>query len=84
MNTQKVAITMPKKLLAIIDNISKMNGVSRSKFISTVLYEKVLAEKKISIKKAYDEVFSDNSIRKEQLETAKWFENVENKEGQEW
>ena len=84
MNTQKVAITMPKKLVSIIDSISKTNGVSRSKFISTVLYEKVLAEKKISIKKAYDDVFSDESIQKEQLETAKWFENAENKEGQEW
>ncbi len=45
MHTQKVAITLPVNLVKIIDDISKMSGVSRSKFISGILYEKVLEEK---------------------------------------
>ncbi len=84
MNTQKVAISMPKGLVAIIDTISKKNGVSRSKFISSVLYEKVMDEKNKAIREAYDTVFSDELICKEQLDTSKWFENTDDSEGQEW
>lgn len=84
MNTQKVAITMPAELVAIIDDISKQKGMSRSKFISTVLREKVLNEKEKQLKDAYNRVFSDEAIRKEQLETASWLEGAGSKEGQEW
>ncbi len=84
MNTQKVAITIPKDLLAVIDTVSKQQGLSRSKFISFALKEKLSERKANEIKEAYDNVFSDNSICKEQLETAKWFQIAENKEGQEW
>jgi len=84
MNTQKVAITIPAELVAMIDNISKQKGMSRSKYISTVLREKVLNEKERQIKDAYNRVFSDELIRKEQLETAMWFEGSGSKEGQEW
>jgi len=62
MNTQKVAISMPKGLVAIIDTISKKNGISRSKFISSILYEKVMNEKNKEIRQAYDEIFSDKFL----------------------
>lgn len=84
MNTQKVAITMPAELVTIIDDLSKQKGMSRSKFISTVLREKVLNEKEKQLKDAYNRVFSDEAIRKEQLETASWLEGAGSKEGQEW
>ncbi|MCP4757077.1 MAG: hypothetical protein GY866_39950 [Proteobacteria bacterium] len=83
MNTQKVAITIPKDLLAIIDTVSKQQGLSRSKFISSALKEKLSERKAKDIKDAYDSVFSDNSICKQQLETAKWFQITEYDEGQE-
>jgi len=84
MHTQKVAITIPKELLTMIDDISKKKGLSRSRFISTVLREKVMSERNRYIKDAYDRVFSDESIRKEQLDTVRLFEGLESKEGQEW
>ncbi len=84
MHTQKVAITIPKNLVVIIDTLSKQKGVSRSKFISSVLQEKILTEKDRQLKDAYDRIFSDKSIEKEQLETSKWLEGVESKKGQEW
>ena len=84
MNTQKVAITIPAELVIMIDNISKQKGMSRSKYISTVLREKVRNEKERLRKEAYNRVFSDELIRKEQLETATWFEGTGSKEGQEW
>ena len=46
MHTQKIAITMPKDLVATINEISKKKGLSRSKFISAVLKEKIISEKK--------------------------------------
>ena len=84
MNTQKVAITIPADLVTMIDDISKQKGMSRSKYISTVLHEKVLSEKEKQLKEAYNRVFSDEAIRKEQLETALWIEGAGSKEGQEW
>ena len=84
MNTKKVAITMPIQLVTIIDDISKQKGMSRSSYISTVLHEKVLKEKEKQLKDVYNRVFSDEAIRKEQLETASWLEGAGIREGQEW
>ena len=84
MNTQKVAITIPTDLVIIIDDISKQLGLSRSKYISNVLREKVLSEKERQIKDSYNRIFSDDSIQKEQLQTAIWFEGTGNQGGQEW
>jgi metal-responsive CopG/Arc/MetJ family transcriptional regulator len=84
MHTQKVAISIPKELVTMIDDISKKRGLSRSKFISTVLREKLISERNRHIKDAYDLAFSDESIRKEQLSCAKWFEGLGTEDGQEW
>ena len=84
MRTQKVAITIPKELVIMIDDISKKEGVSRSKFISMVLREKLISERNNHIKNAYDLAFSDESIREEQINCARWFEGVGTEEGQEW
>jgi len=84
MNTQKVAITLPGDLVTMIDDISKKLGMSRSKYVSTVLREKISNEKAKQLKEAYDRIFSDELIRKEQLETASWFDGIGNKAGQDW
>ncbi|MDA8142061.1 MAG: ribbon-helix-helix domain-containing protein [Desulfobacteraceae bacterium] len=84
MNTQKVAITIPKNLIVYIDKISKEKGLTRSGYITSALKEKIMAEKNQFLKNAYDRVFSDESLQKEQLDTAKWFEGTGNPGGQEW
>ena len=84
MNTQKVAITIPTDLVIMIDDISRQLGLSRSKYISTVLREKVLSEKEQHVKETFNRVFSDDSIKKEQLQTAIWFDGTGNQGGQEW
>ena len=84
MHTQKVAITIPKELVLMIDDISKKKGLSRSKFISIILREKLMSERNRAIKDAYDQAFSDESIRKEQYSCAKWFGGLGTEEGQEW
>ena len=84
MNTQKVAITVPKNLIVMVDKISRLKGMSRSKFISELLREKVRDETDRQLREAYNRVFSDDSIKKEQLDTAEWFEGSGNNEGQGW
>ncbi len=84
MNTSKVAITIPKDIIAVIDVLSKKTGLSRSRYISNVLREKVAEEEKDALKAKYNEVFSDDSIQKEQLEMSKWLEGSDVGEGQEW
>jgi metal-responsive CopG/Arc/MetJ family transcriptional regulator len=84
MNTQKVAITVPKHILLMIDKLSHAKGVSRSKLISSILEQKIIEEKASYIKRAYDNVFEDESIRNEQKSTALWFEKTGNEGGQEW
>ena len=75
---------MPIDLLTVIDDLSKQEGMSRSRYISTILREKILREKEKRIKAAYDRVFSDELILKEQIETASWLEGTGSTEGQEW
>jgi metal-responsive CopG/Arc/MetJ family transcriptional regulator len=84
MHTQKIAITIPTDLVAVIDEISRLKGVSRSGFISAVLREKIREEKEKQVKKEYDRVFSDETIQKEQLEWTRWFDQTGSREGQEW
>ena len=84
MSTQKIAITIPIGLIPIIDQISRQKGISRSKFVTNVLKEKVQEEQGRYLQDAYNRVFSKEEVRKEQLATAKWFEGAESKKGQEW
>jgi hypothetical protein len=83
-NTQKVAITIPRNLVATIDTMSREQGLSRSRFIARLLSEKVQEEREKILKEAYDRVFSDESICREQLETSRWLEEGNSEEGQEW
>lgn len=84
MNTQKVAITIPNDIISVIDKISKKEGLSRSKYISLVLRDKIKEEYYKKLTSAYNDVFSDESIQKEQLETSEWFKRSGDNEGEAW
>ena len=84
MNTKKIAITVPEDLVMTIDLLSFESGVSRSKFITDILREKISKDKNDKIKASYDRVFSDNTIAEEQLAMARDFEDSGKEEGQEW
>jgi metal-responsive CopG/Arc/MetJ family transcriptional regulator len=84
MNTQKVAITVPKSILLMIDKISMEKGISRSKLISSMLAQKLTEEKVAYLKSTYDSVFEDDTIKEEQRSTAQWLEKTGNEGGQEW
>ena len=68
-NTKKVAMTIPEDLLGEIDEMSRRRGVSRSRLISELLREKLVEVQNRSLRSAYDQVFSDEAIRREQILT---------------
>ena len=84
MERQKIAITIPADLLAAIDAASSRRKVSRSRFISLLLLEKMEEERARDLRQAYDTVFSDPQIQKEQIETAAFFEALGDEGGQQW
>ena len=84
MNTQKIAITVPQDIVSIVDEISQQKGISRSRLISKILRERIEEEKGLAMQATYDLIFSDDKIRKEQIETSRWFDSGEKSEGQEW
>ena len=84
MHTQKVAITIPKNILMMIDTIRQAKGVSRSKLISSMLEQKLAEEKATYLKNAYDSVFEDDAVREQQRATSRWFEKAGSEGGQEW
>jgi metal-responsive CopG/Arc/MetJ family transcriptional regulator len=84
MNTQKVAITVPKNILAMIDQISHAKGISRSKLITSMLEQTLKEEKTAYLKRAYDTIFEAAIVKEEQRTTAQWFEKTGNEGGQEW
>jgi hypothetical protein len=84
MRTEKVSITIPSDLVSMIDDIRGKQGMSRSKFITLLLREKIMDEQTRQIREAYDRVFSDETIAREQLDTASWLEGAGKDQGQEW
>ncbi|MEK6737209.1 MAG: hypothetical protein AABY74_00910, partial [Planctomycetota bacterium] len=76
--------TVPSDLLDIIDKTTEQRSMSRSKFISLLLRERLLEERDRQLKDQYDKVFSDSAICDEQLKTAKWLDGASSQEGQEW
>jgi metal-responsive CopG/Arc/MetJ family transcriptional regulator len=75
---------MPEDLIKDIDLLSKTKGLSRSRYIASALTEKVADEKRNLLKQSYDRIFSDEEIRKEQIETARCFEGGGSEGGHEW
>ena len=68
----------------MIDKTTEKRSMSRSKFISLLLREKLLEEKNRQLKDEYNRVFSDSAICDEQFKTAMWFDGAGRREEQEW
>ena len=63
MNTKKIAITVPEDIVMTIDLLILEKGISRSKFITDILKEKISKDRKDKIKAAkiaYDAFIDDS------------------------
>jgi metal-responsive CopG/Arc/MetJ family transcriptional regulator len=76
MKTVKVALSVPKDLLQLIDQLAQSLGVSRSKLFSegakiiSKRYEQEMVARK------YDEVFSDPEVQADQKAIAEDFMSI--------
>ena len=84
MTIVKIAISMPEELVKEVDAVRKEEDISRSGYITRLVRKAVRVERKEKLKAAYDRVFSDSEIVKEQRETALLFDNSGEEKGQEW
>ena len=67
-----------------VDTLSKEAGVSRSKFITDIVKEKISNDENDKIQSMYNCVFSDESIAEEQLRFARDFESSGREDGRQW
>lgn len=84
MQTQKIAISVPKDLVAQLDSIGQRRGISRSRLISELLRSSLAEERSRQLRKEFDRVFADQKIRNEQIETSRWLEKAEPGGGEKW
>jgi hypothetical protein len=84
MKNQRIVIDLPQTLMTEIDEMSGEQGIPRSRLIAKMLSEKVRKKKHRRLKEAYDTVFDDEPVGREQLEMSHWLAQVGNEEGQEW
>jgi len=73
MSTIKVAITLPEKILHIIDVFAKKKHISRSEFIAKSLDVNIKTILEHEVVESYNKVFDDDTIKKEQ---SAWSENL--------
>jgi len=78
MSTTKIAITIPKNILEIIDQYAKNFKLPRSRIITNIIREKVEENEKDKLTKLTDQVFSNSKLRKEQKKVAKSFMHISN------
>jgi len=64
-----------------IDYNKKRAGTEKKNYESLI---EMINDRNRYIKDAYDRIFSDKALRKEQRLSARWFEGLETKDGQEW
>ncbi len=84
MNTLKVAISIPEEIVKSIDRLRKSRGISRSKYITNTMIQKIHEELNRELKAQYDKIFSEPGMQEEQSETTEFFKNGDRMEGQEW
>jgi metal-responsive CopG/Arc/MetJ family transcriptional regulator len=67
---RKTAIAVPEDLLEDVDRAAESRGESRSRYITRVLRAAVRAKRDADITRALDELFANETLGKDQRETA--------------
>jgi len=70
---RKTAITVPEELLSEVDRAARLRGESRSKYITRLLRTAVRARRDADITKRLNELFANESVAADQLDTAASF-----------
>lgn len=84
MAVHKFAISIPEDVMKRIDRAAARRGVTRSRFISSVLAVAAAAHRDAEIAERVNRLFSDPEIREEQARTARDFGRSRTGAGWEW
>lgn len=84
MATKQFAISVSEEVICELDHAAKRRGMTRSGFIAGVLSQVARARSDAEIARRVNELFSDQEITREQVETAKQFRRIAPRRGAEW
>jgi len=84
MAARKFAISGPEEVIREVDHAAKRRGMTRSGFIADVLSRVARARSDAEIARRVNDLFSDQEIVREQVETAKRFRRIAPRRGAEW
>lgn len=82
--TTKFAISVPSEVMDAVDEAARERGITRSRFIATVLDRVARARTDQAISRRIDEVLADPEIAKEQRTTAADYRRIRPRAGTEW
>jgi len=82
MPVTKFAISVPTETMSQVDRAAKRLGMTRSRYISTVLARVAQRRRDATISRKVDEVLAD--LDEQDLETARHLERAGSRRGTEW
>jgi hypothetical protein len=73
---RKTAISVPPRLLELVDAAARQRGESRSRFIQRILVEAVRSRRDADVRRRIDALFADEGAAQTQKRDAALFEQV--------
>lgn len=84
MAVHKFAISVPEDVMRRIDRAAARRGITRSRFISSVLAIAARAQRDAELAERVNRVFADTGLAREQRDAARAFSKRLPAEGWEW
>jgi hypothetical protein len=82
MTVAKFAISVPEETMARVDRAAKRLGMTRSRYIATVLARVAQRERDADVSRRIDSALAD--IHSQELDTVRHFARARRNEGTEW
>lgn len=84
MPVTKFAISVPEDVMRRVDRAAARRGITRSRFISTILALAADTQRDAEIRERVDALFADPEIAREQSRAARRFARARTDAGWEW
>jgi metal-responsive CopG/Arc/MetJ family transcriptional regulator len=84
MTVKKFAISVPEEVMLQVDRAAAARGVTRSRFVATLLRRAARARTDAEVTRQLDRLFADTSVADEQRTTAEAFGAAASTRGTEW
>ncbi|MCA9602140.1 MAG: ribbon-helix-helix protein, CopG family [Myxococcales bacterium] len=74
MTTRRTALAIPEELLEQVDEAARAKGLSRNRFVLTVLRRAIGSRKDAEITRKLNEIFADEELGRQQIREAEAFQ----------